>query len=82
MCSLPLETSFPKAVDAKKREVMYYITKTSPCTCFFFVVESFEVFLAPPLLHLSNMPTSFWDKVPVLIDKTECEGSSTFGKGL
>ena len=49
--------------------------------CFFFF-QNFDFFLSSALVHLSNMPTSFCDKVPVLKDKTECEGPSTFPEGL
>ena len=48
----------------------------------FFFFQNFDFFLSSALVHLSNMPTSFCDKVPVLKDKTECEGPSTFPEGL
>ena len=38
-----------------------------------------KIFLEGESPTLSNMPTSFCDKVPVLNYKTECKGSSTFG---
>ena len=72
----------------KTREVMYYIRKTSlslspPLSVnVFFFFQNFDFFLSSALVHLSNMPTSFCDKVPVLKDKTECEGPSTFPEGL
>ena len=44
--------------------------------------QTFEFFRASTLFYLSNMVTSFCDKVPVFKDKTKCEGSSTFGEGL
>ena len=62
---------------SKKRKVIYYLTKTSLCTCFF---PNFELFPVPPLPHLSKMSTLFCDKVPVLKYKTECEESTTFGE--
>ena len=49
----------------KKTEGMYYITKIA-------------LFTVPRLQLLSNMSTSFCDKV--LKYKTECKGLSTFGE--
>ena len=57
---------------------MYYITKTYLSVRVFF--QNFEFFPILRLHHLSNMPTSFWDKVPVLKNKTECGGLPTFGE--
>ena len=47
-----------------------------------FFFQNFDFFRPPSLLYLSNMPTSFSDKVPVLKYKIECEVSSIFGDGL
>ena len=59
--------------------IMYYITKTSLCTCFF--VENVEFFPVSALHHYAIcLPHSM--TVPVLNYKTEREGSFTFGEGL
>ena len=71
-----VETSFLKAMDAKKRR-----SHVLPLSINIFFPD-FDFFLVPPLPYLSDMPTSFCDKVLVLKYKIECEGSSTFGEAL
>ena len=86
-----VETSLRKAMDAQNKKQKQEKSCTtlekrlslspSLCKCFFFF-KILIFFLSSALVHLSNMPSSFFDKVPVLKDKTECEGPSTFPEGL
>ena len=60
----------------KRSHVLHYKNPS----LYMLLFQNFEFFPVPALPNLSNMPTSFCDKVPALKYKTECEGSSTFGE--
>ena len=55
---------FTRKSNAQKEEVMYYFTKISLFTCFFFQILSFPVLL---FAHLSNTASPFCDRVLMLM---------------
>ena len=77
MCSLQGKNLISKGHGCYiyKEENSCITLQKSLCAHIFFL-KNVESFRAPNLLYLSNMPTSFCDKVPVpaLNNKTECEG--------
>ena len=71
-----------KSCTTLEKRLSLSLSLSPPLSVNVFFFQNFDFFLSSALVHLSNMPTSFCDKVPVLKDKTECEVSSIFGEGL